>query len=273
MNKAWMSAVAYGFSARRSEWTRPGMRGAEGFSDRGKVNELWPSNLACLRLGNLNDEHAYLNSIARNFCVRLVKKSNRPFVGSVLDAAQRNHNWLANQVGVILRELALHNKGNVSVNLGAECRDALVRPIPRSVLADGEHHAVIFRLVRDLVDDIGMSKTCGHRSWKQAARWGHRALPDRHLLLQQLADQTTFFLQLVDRAVDLGLAKIIEGQALDDFPRLASAADGIRGDEALLDAVAAVATDGHAEPVARAGRGGEVADSVDHCVGGARGAP
>src|SRR6185369_951416 len=51
-----------------------------------------------------------------------------------------------------------------------------------------------------------------------------------------------------------------------------SAADGIRGDEALLDAVAAVATDGHAEPVARAGRGGEVADSVDHGVGGAGGA-
>ena len=74
----------------------------------------------------------------------------------------------------------------------------------------------------------------------------HEAL----LALQQLFDHCLFFLQLIDREVNLRATEVIDREALHDFQLVAVAVDGERADQASLDAIAAVGANTNAVPIA-----------------------
>ena len=77
--------------------------------------------------------------------------------------------------------------------------------------------------------------------------------------------------ELILGGLDLGAAEVIDGDALDDFPAFAIAADGVAEQEALLDAVAAIGGDAHADPIAIACAVHPITHMIDGGVGRAGG--
>src|SRR5689334_12020338 len=74
---------------------------------------------------------------------------------------------------------------------------------------------------------------------------------ENRFLIQEIAHEVALFLQLVYRGIDLTLAEFVDRYGLHDLQLLAVAAQWEGTDDALLDAIAAVRRDAHADEVAR----------------------
>src|SRR5690606_30956559 len=91
--------------------------------------------------------------------------------------------------------------------------------------------------------------------------------PDTENLLKQIRYQRFFLFQLVHARLNFLSAEFVEGKALDDFPLAAVAADRKRSDDVFFDPIAAIRTNGDAEPIAF-GRGARQGpNGVDDGIG------